>query len=304
MTDTWTQRTAAEYAQGFNSLLPRGGAWPRDQESVLQKVVWGLAGIWGDPVEAEAALLLTKESDPRSTVMLLPDWERAWGLPDLCLAEPLTIADRQNALVSRMTMLGGQSRAFFIKLAASIGYVIRITEYAPFMCGVSECGDTTGRAGVIGTSSDTLSFTTGPYGPINVTAGMPLVAGDGVMLVSRSTGANVQGYVTSYSGTQLYFTATSFSGVSSYSDFNLLRIDDYRWEIGPEEMRFYWTVAVDAARLSWFRASSGQAGVDHHLEIGIATDLECLLRRDKPAHTDIVFDYSGLANAGSMAGTP
>ena len=70
--------------------------------------------------------------------------------------------------------------------------------------------------------------------------------------------------------------------------------DHYRWEIGPPEIRFYWSVRVNAVRYTWFRASSGQAGVNHHLEFGLATDLECILRRWKPAHTEIIFDYSPM----------
>lgn len=216
--DKWVQRGVDEYAEGLNGVLPTGPAWPRNSGAVLQKVVRGLAGVWGDPVEKLAALLLTQESDPRSTVVLLPDWERAFGLPDDCLAEPLSNADRQNALVNKMTLLGAQSRAFFIEQAARIGYAITIREFAPFMAGVSRCGDT---------------------------------------------------------------TALDDDG-------------DYRWEIGPAEIRYYWTVKVSGLRFTWFRASSGQAGVDPMLRIGIATDLECLIRRWKPAHTEVVFDYSPL----------
>jgi uncharacterized protein YmfQ (DUF2313 family) len=222
--DTWIQRTAAEYAQAFSALLPRGAAWPREPDHVLQRVISGLAGIWGDPVETLAALLLTQESDPRATVVLLPDWERAWGLPDKCLAEPLTIANRQVALVAKMTLLGAQSRAFFIAEALAIGYTITIREFSPFMAGVSRCGDTRNLA-------------------------IPGDVADGI---------------------------------------------HYRWEIGPPEMRFYWVVVVGALRLTWFRAAQSQAGVDPMVRIALATDLECLIRRYKPAHTDVIFDYSSL----------
>ena len=81
------------------------------------------------------------ESDPRSTVELLPDWERNWGLPDPCYEEPQSIAERQLALVMRMTMEGGQSRQFFIDVAAMIGYTITITEYRPFFIAMDRCGD-------------------------------------------------------------------------------------------------------------------------------------------------------------------
>jgi uncharacterized protein YmfQ (DUF2313 family) len=67
---------------------------------------------------------------------------------------------------------------------------------------------------------------------------------------------------------------------------------EYPYMLGPPENRYYWTVHVEAKSLKWFRCDSGQCGVDPHLRIGLATDLECLLDRWKPAHTQIVFDYS------------
>jgi uncharacterized protein YmfQ (DUF2313 family) len=215
--DRHIRRSGEEYAAAFAALLPTGPAWPREPDTVLQTVVRGLAEIWGDPVDARAADLLERESDPRATLELLPDWERNWGLPDACVAEPLTIADRQVALVQKMTLLGAQSRAFFIGVAATLGYGITVTEFAPWMFGVSECGPTDDGAG------------------------------------------------------------------------------HARWEIGPPEIRFYWTVHVNALRLTWWRFGQAEFGIDPHLRISLATDLECLIRRWKPAHTEIVFDYAPLA---------
>ena len=64
-------------------------------------------------------------------------------------------------------------------------------------------------------------------------------------------------------------------------------------------------VDVDSAKLVWFRVTSGHPGVLPHLRIGTADDLECLLNRWKPGHTQIIFDYSGLSAPGDpMAGTP
>jgi uncharacterized protein YmfQ (DUF2313 family) len=78
----------------------------------------------------------------------------------------------------------------------------------------------------------------------------------------------------------------------------------YSYGLGPPENRYYWTVHVHQANLMWFRCASGQCGVDPHLRIGHATDLECILARWKPAHTIIVYDYSGLTPGDPMAGTP
>jgi uncharacterized protein YmfQ (DUF2313 family) len=101
----------------------------------------GLSDYWGF-VDSRAADLLEIESDPRLTHELLPDWERAWGLPDPCFPETPSEEDRRKMLVFKMTLLGGQSRAFFEKLQEWAGYPIQISEWAPFMAGVSEVGDT------------------------------------------------------------------------------------------------------------------------------------------------------------------
>jgi uncharacterized protein YmfQ (DUF2313 family) len=75
--------------------------------------------------------------------------------------------------------------------------------------------------------------------------------------------------------------------------------------LGPPENRYYWTVHVSSTVLMWFRCASGQCGVDPHLRIGIPQDLECILNRWKPAHTQIIYDLGGLTNPGDpMAGTP
>ena len=119
-----------------------------------------------------------------------------------------------------MTAQGAQSRAFFIAQALAIGYEITITEYSPFMVGISRVGDTTAL---------------NPDDP------------------TRD-----------------------------------------RWQIGPPEIRFYWTVHIFTLRLSYFHVSASQCGIDRLLTIGLATDLECLLRRYSPAHTQILFDYTTL----------
>jgi uncharacterized protein YmfQ (DUF2313 family) len=78
----------------------------------------------------------------------------------------------------------------------------------------------------------------------------------------------------------------------------------FRWEIGPPEIRFFWTAHAGQARLTWFRCSKGQCGVDPHLKIGVEADLQCLLLRWKPAHTSLVYDMSSLFFGGPFQGTP
>jgi uncharacterized protein YmfQ (DUF2313 family) len=228
--DRHIRRSGGDYTQAFLALLPRGQAWPREPGSTLAGVVDGLSQYYGY-VDGRAADLLERESDPRTTIELLSDWERAWGLPDPCFASPQTVEARRLILVLWMTWLGGQSRQYFINLMAWLGYTIEIQEFAPFMCGVSTLGD------------------------------------------SRSL-----------------------------DDANANK--HFRWYIGPEEQRFYWTVEVGQIGLNWFRCGSGELGVNHHLEFSIPEEAACLLQRWKPAQTELIPDFSAIAYGGPMQGTP
>ena len=145
VSDTWVQRTAADYGQAIENELPTGAAWSRDPDGGLMRWVQGCAEIWGDNAAA-AALLLVTETDPRYTTALLGDWERAFGLPDPCLGSTvLSLPERRTALLNKLTIQGGQSRAFFIGVAAALGYAITITEFVPFQFGLSSFGGSHGQ---------------------------------------------------------------------------------------------------------------------------------------------------------------
>lgn len=108
------------------------------------QVVSGLAALWGD-VDGRFDDFLTVESDPRFTYEMLPDWERAFGLPDPCVKRTLTLPERRQALVNRITAEGGQSKAFFISVATLLGYSITIREFRPFQFGLSSFGGSRGN---------------------------------------------------------------------------------------------------------------------------------------------------------------
>jgi uncharacterized protein YmfQ (DUF2313 family) len=97
-------------------------------------------------------------------------------------------------------------------------------------------------------------------------------------------------------------------GISTVGDsrtFEDMQADKhFRWYIGPPEQRFYWTINVGQIGLNWFRAASGQAGVDHHLEFSVPEELACLLQRWQPAQTHLIPDFSEIAYGGPMQGTP
>jgi uncharacterized protein YmfQ (DUF2313 family) len=221
MSDRHVRRSGDDYAHALLALLPKGYAWTRDPASVLVKLVKGIAGYWG-VVDGRAADLLEIETDPRKTVEMLPDWERAWGLPEECFPGGSTMEERRMTLLLKMTLLGGQSREFFYYVASLFHYDITIKEYSPFMVGISQAGDTRDANG------------------------------------------------------------------------------QYRWEIGPPEMRYCWSIHAGTEALFWFRAALGEAGVDPHLTIQKSGYVECIFELWKPAHTVIVFDYSQIDNSDYM----
>lgn len=129
---------AAGYLSNLQALLPVGAAFSREPDAAFTRLLTALA-VELSRVDARGENLID-EADPRTAVELLPDWERITGLPDPCIGRLDTVAGRRAAVQDRLTGGGGQSRAYFISLAAAIGFTIEITEFRPFLAG-SLAGD-------------------------------------------------------------------------------------------------------------------------------------------------------------------
>lgn len=123
--------TETNYLRQLQALLPPGPAWPKDDDATLTQLLGALAAELAR-VDGRAWQLI-EEADPRTTAELFLDWERVAGLPDACAVAyggEQTMAQRRAALVGRLVTLGGQSSAYFIGLAAALGYAITITEFS------------------------------------------------------------------------------------------------------------------------------------------------------------------------------
>ena len=133
-------RTADEYKEQLKALLPPGRLWDalREQGTVADGLFGAMAEEFAR-IDQRADDLLA-EADPRTTIELLTGWEGWAGLPDTCTGDLDTLQERHNALVSKLTTTGGQSREYFIELAAALGYEITISEFDPFTC-ESPCTD-------------------------------------------------------------------------------------------------------------------------------------------------------------------
>jgi uncharacterized protein YmfQ (DUF2313 family) len=129
----------SDYQSQLFQLLPQGKAWPRYEETTLARLLLAFAGELAR-VDARVDALL-REAYPLTTFELLTDWERVTGLPDGCISTSDSLQARRDAVMEKLARRGGQSRQFFIDLAATLGFTITITEYRPFLVGRNRMGD-------------------------------------------------------------------------------------------------------------------------------------------------------------------
>ncbi|ALJ36883.1 YmfQ family protein [Azospirillum brasilense] len=123
----------------MQALLPRGRVWPRDASTVQGQVLDGLAAAYERQTVDATALLV--DAFPVTTTQLLPEWEVSLALPDACTGPAVGLAERRRRVVSKLVDTGGQSGAYYIGLAGSLGFPgCTITEYAAFTAG-SGCSD-------------------------------------------------------------------------------------------------------------------------------------------------------------------
>lgn len=148
--DLEAQPTADGLLTQILALTPRGPAWGTDEvgdgrgASPVQRSVWRALAAWAADhlgLDWQAAT----QTFPTAITYTLPDWERELGLPDPCFSGTGGVPARLAAVRARFAAIGGQSPAYFICLAASIGYAITITEFRPFQFGRSSFGGPRGQ---------------------------------------------------------------------------------------------------------------------------------------------------------------
>lgn len=139
-----------KYGQALQHLLPTGYAWPRDPDSVLMRLMGGLAAAFGD-LEAltEAATVAWR---PQATRTRLHEWESATGLPDACFGSIQTVDARRGRLLSRLRGPSGffpdsspASLRSIENMTANLGYPSVARYNTPFRCGRDRVGHRLGR---------------------------------------------------------------------------------------------------------------------------------------------------------------
>ncbi|WP_081434693.1 putative phage tail protein [Gluconacetobacter diazotrophicus] len=132
--------TQEQYNQLIMQLLPNGPAWPKTPDTVQYQIMTSLMSqLW--QLDDDATNLIS-DLNPGTTINFINEWQETFGLPDSCITETLTTEQEIQQILNRFTEVGGITADFYKSLASEYGYSIEVVEYGPFVCGLTELGDT------------------------------------------------------------------------------------------------------------------------------------------------------------------
>lgn len=128
-----------KYKQLLINLLPPGKLWEPKEQPNFEALLESKAGELSR-VETRVKDLL-KEADPRQTFELIDDWERLLGLPDVCTPDDLTLEERQEQILQKLTNVGGLSKTFYEFIGQQLGFDITVENRINFLAGRGRAGD-------------------------------------------------------------------------------------------------------------------------------------------------------------------
>jgi uncharacterized protein YmfQ (DUF2313 family) len=131
--------SSADYLAQFQRLLPRGAIWHRGVDSVQAEDLATLMPTWARLGSRLNDLIA--EIFPCSTVELLGEWESSLGLPDPCTGPLPSEQQRQAAVCAKFRARGGSTPAYFVAVAAALGFSITISTFSPFCASRQHAGD-------------------------------------------------------------------------------------------------------------------------------------------------------------------
>src|SRR3972149_2523666 len=139
-------RDQAQYTKLLKGLQPTGRAWSRSSGTIPEL----LSGLAAELARVDGRVDdLLDERDSRTVTELIDELEAEWGLPDECLGSSSDIAERRASILAKIRAIGGLSPAYYIAIAAALGYTITIEEFTPAWCGLAVAGDPCGDQGVL-----------------------------------------------------------------------------------------------------------------------------------------------------------
>ena len=251
-------------------LTPRGPAWGTDEAGdgrgaqPVMRQAWRALAAWVARQNADEWTLAT-QALPSAISYSLADWEAELGLPDPCGPGGQGFAARQTAVRARFMAQGGASPAYFVCLAASLGYDVTVEEPTQFLVDVS------------GVGPDPIAETWFRVDEGEIDADP------------------VEGFVLAASGED-----GDELGLDALTDTAFL-VDDGLIDETPLEgyaptpggnVWQAWLVHARTPGETWFTIDEGEIDVDPIEGFVPLADLECLLRRHSPAHTDLYVSYA------------
>lgn len=135
-------RTGLQYRKQLQSLLPKGKLWNRNEDSVLTKILYGMAEELARIEDRSENLMNEKLLD--STNELITEHETDFGLPEEGQDLQPTLEARRGELKSKLLEVGQQDPMYFDDICTAFGYDNWIEEFRPAWCNVAVCGDPCG----------------------------------------------------------------------------------------------------------------------------------------------------------------
>lgn len=120
-----------DWLHALQQVMPRGKAWPRDQNADLTRFLRALARRLSR-AEANGDMLLA-EMRPETTFQLLEEWEGYLELPECGLASG-TIEERRAAVVEKYHRKGGLAPWQIEAVAAALGFTVSVHVILPHHC--------------------------------------------------------------------------------------------------------------------------------------------------------------------------
>lgn len=282
-----------------NNYLPSGDSFKaaKDESSNLRRMLLGFAEEFFR-METEIVALVN-EWFPDTTETLITNWESALGIPDSCFPIGETLQERRNNVILKLSSLGLQTSADFEIFAERIGETIKVRsgiDHVP----VNQGGYGTEMPKLSINSAITLSdanatIATSTVSDYEITAfGTPpdfslIYVGMKCLVFNTTTGAN---------GTFIIHSFNSATG----SEAIYLTIDD---DTPPNPGLFTgvnegyafasqgFTTIATARQTIIVTQLETQNSFDYTFDFPFqeagAALLQCVLRKAKPAHCDILF---------------
>ncbi len=109
-----------DYLPPLTALMPRGVGFRPDKGDIREILV--RTARYLNETDSRLRIIWT-ESNPYTTLQLLPEWEESFGLPNECYVPGTqTLDERKQAVISKWEDTGGDRIARYLLLAQTLGY--------------------------------------------------------------------------------------------------------------------------------------------------------------------------------------